>query len=108
LHIHDDIQDVKEEESATEQPYGAWAESKGLISAVAVEQTDKHVVSLSQTETDVKISLPEDGLIEDKHAKRSLFTRKAFIGVMIPYCLWALHDMAHTEVLHLTYRVNCL
>ncbi|CAM6051986.1 unnamed protein product [Sphagnum compactum] len=101
LHIHDDIQDVKEEESATEQPYGAWAESKGLISAVAVEQTDNHVVSLSQTETGVKISLPEDGLIEDKHAKRPLFTRKAFIGVMIPYCLWALHDMAHTEVFSL-------
>jgi hypothetical protein len=40
-------------------------------------------------------------LIEDKHMKRSLFTRKAFIGVMIPYCLWALHDMAHTEVFSL-------
>jgi len=101
LHIHDDIQDVKEEESATEQPYGACAESKGLISAVAVEQTDNHIVSLSQTEMDLKISLPEDGLIEDKHMKRSLFTRKAFIGVMIPYCLWALHDMAHTEVFSL-------
>jgi hypothetical protein len=41
--------------------------------------------------------------------KRSLLSRKPFIGAMAVSCICSFHDMAYSEVLlHLTYNITNL
>jgi hypothetical protein len=52
-------------------------------------------------------STPTEDLIAVKqNVKRSLLSRKSFIGAMAVSCIWSFHDMTYSEVFHLTYNIT--
>lgn len=54
-----------------------------------------------------EFSTPTEDLIAvEQNVKRSLLSRKSFIGAMAVSCIWSFHDMTYSEVFHLTYNIT--
>jgi hypothetical protein len=59
-------------------------------------------VSTTDPEMTDKLSpLPNDLIEAQQDQKKPLLSRKPFIGGLVLYCIWSLHDMAYVEVFSL-------
>lgn len=77
----------------------------------SIEQLGQQMLCVNVTDQELEeFSTPTEDLIEVKQdVKRSLLSRKPFIGAMAVSCICSFHDMAYSEVLlHLTYNITNL
>ncbi len=73
-----------------------------FIAAPSIEQSQQMPppnVSTTDPEMTDKLSpLPNDLIEAQQDQKKPLLSRKPFIGGLVLYCIWSLHDMAYVEV----------
>jgi hypothetical protein len=77
----------------------------------SIEQLGQQMLCVNVTDQELEeFSTPTEDLIEVKQdVKRSLLSRKPFIGAMAVSCICSFHDMAYSEVLlHVTYDITNL
>jgi hypothetical protein len=96
LHKHN-IEEM--EESATEQMSVVWPQ----CSKSTEEQLGQQMLCVNVTDQEMEeFSTPTEDLIEVKQdVKRSLLSRKPFIGAMAVSCICSFHDMAYSEIFSL-------
>jgi len=72
------------------------------MAAPSIEQSQQipppNVSTTDPEMTDKLSPLPNDLIEAQQDQKKPLLSRKPFIGGLVLYCIWSLHDMAYVEV----------
>ncbi|KAH8951267.1 hypothetical protein BDL97_09G018300 [Sphagnum fallax] len=82
-----------------------WRQNSNIAPPPSIEQSQQipppNVSTTDPEMTDKLSPLPNDLIEAQQDQKKPLLSRKPFIGGLVLYCIWSLHDMAYVEVFSL-------